>query len=115
MTTIKAMCLDEHVHDVEAHVFGKWAASRALGRNTCEVLPDRWVVTLVPSARCIASVVGTLSEQDAIAVAQALDREGPPIEDWRNIPPLAAWLIVEIARAAAPNRIADLDKEDAHG
>lgn len=99
MTTVKVMCIEEHLHDVE----GQWAATRAIKRDAaCSVIPDRWVVTLVPSARCLASVFGMLSEQEAIAVASALDRDVPPIENWRKITPEVAWTIIGVARQAAP-------------
>lgn len=57
---------------ISAHVYGNWAAHPALHGSG-------WTVTHVPSGCSSARMAADLTEGDAIALAQALDRRGVKI------------------------------------
>lgn len=98
MLTVKAICREEHLHDVEAVVFGQWAASRQI-KGDCSP-GDYWTVTMVPSGRCIATIVGPLLKEEALAVACSLHATVPTIDNWRKMPPGTGDLVRDAAIAA---------------
>lgn len=86
MTPISCHCLvDRHIQ-IDAHVFGEWAAHPGIAGEDLELRLDWWVVTHVPSGRCILSSVGQLSEVEAIELARVLGERLPP----RLVPPMPA-------------------------
>jgi hypothetical protein len=68
MTTIKIATIHGD-HDVDAHVFGDWAAHRTYDRR------HGWSVTHVPSGRCLPDLVGPLNKREAQAVAEAIHKQ----------------------------------------
>jgi hypothetical protein len=67
MTTIK-IATEGGDRDVDAHVYGDWAAHRGHGCRG-------WSVTHVPSGRCLPELSGPLNEREAQSVAEALHNQ----------------------------------------
>jgi hypothetical protein len=63
--------------EVDAHVFGEWAAHQAVLRDNVTLDPDLWVVTHVPNGMNCCQASGMLAESTAKRVAQALSRSIP--------------------------------------
>lgn len=74
MTTIIIQAELGDAYEVEAHVFGDWAA------HACHRGGQSWCVTHVPSGRRVRSEL-VLTEKMAVAVANALDLEAPRLPE----------------------------------
>lgn len=101
MTKVKIACATDlgprcvELREVEAVVFGEWAATRA------PVTGQRWSVTHVDSGRSLSvSDRSTFLRAEAVHIANRLHGAVPPIADWQAIPADVAKLIKQTAADA---------------
>jgi len=74
---ITANCTRNRLVEVDAHVFGEWAAHPGIDGDDLSERLDWWVVTHVPTGRTICSAVGRLDEPEAKTLASALGERLP--------------------------------------
>lgn len=84
MSKVRIITRLETFVDVDATVFGQWAAHRQLDSDCKTLCTEGYSVTMVPSGRCIGSYTGDLDEVSAFRIAKALSERIPNIEDWRK-------------------------------
>lgn len=77
MNKIVVNCFDNQAVEVDATVFGEWAAHPGISGDGRRLHLDWWVVTHVPTGRTFASAVGRLTEGEALELARVMGERVP--------------------------------------
>jgi hypothetical protein len=76
-TKITVSCTRGRFVEVDAHVYGEWAAHPGVDGDDLSERLDWWVVSHVPTGRCIVSAVGCLNDDEAKQLASAMGERLP--------------------------------------